>query len=63
MTTLVRIDKACGGRSIIPVVSKGTPALVTWASIPLARSRASNCAGYAPWLPTLLGQITQMHPS
>jgi hypothetical protein len=34
MTTLVRIDKACGGRSIIAVVSNGTPALVTSASMP-----------------------------
>src|SRR5262249_55144405 len=33
-------------------VSKGTPALVTSASMPLARSRACNCAGYAPRLPT-----------
>src|SRR5712691_9724873 len=39
-------------RSISPVVSKGTPALVTWASMPLARSRACNCAGYAPSLRT-----------
>jgi hypothetical protein len=28
-----------------PVVSKGRPALITWASIPLARSIACSCSG------------------
>src|SRR5438874_5028406 len=38
--------------SMPAVVSNGTPALMTCASMPLASSKASNLAGYAPCLPT-----------